>query len=413
MILRNGLVYYKGEIIRRDIEINENRIAKIGKKLEGEGYNAENKLILPGLVNTHTHLAMTLLRGYADDLPLNRWLEEYIWPSEDKLTEEDVYYGSLLGIIEMIKSGTTCFNDMYFFMDRVADAVAESGIRGVLSHGIIELSDKEKGKREIKKSMVLMKKCEKNDRTSFMFGPHAPYTCSREFLMHLKELSHEYDKKIHMHLSETKKEVEDIKNEHGVTPIEYLKDFLDENVLAAHCVHLTKREIAILREKKVKVSHNPVSNTKLSSGIAPIPELLKNRVLVSLGTDGAASNNSLNMFEDLKVMALIHKLKDPTALNAEKALEIATENGGKALDLSIGKIAEGYLADLIFVDLNSANLCPAHNIISNLVYSFDTENISDVMINGKFVMKNREILTLREEKILEKANKRAKDLVTR
>jgi 5-methylthioadenosine/S-adenosylhomocysteine deaminase len=413
MIIKNGLIYYKGEIVKKDIETEDNKIIRIGKNLEGESYDAENKLILPGLVNTHTHLAMTLLRGYADDLPLNEWLEKYIWPVESKLKGEDVHYGSLSGIIEMIKSGTTCFNDMYFFMDRVADAVIESGIRGVLTHGCIELFDPKKGETEIKESLRIVKICEKNDRTEFMFGPHSPYTCSKEFLMKIKELADKYNKYIHMHVSETKNEVENIEKQYKMKPMEYLKDFLDENVLIAHAVHLTEKEIQILKEKNVKISHNPVSNLKLSSGIAPIPELLKNGILVSLGTDGTASNNSLNIFEDLKIMALIHKLKDPKNLKAEESLKIATENGGKALNLKIGKIEEGYLADMIFIDLKAASLNPKHNLISNIVYSMDTDAIKDVMIDGRFVMQNRKILTLDEEKIIEKTDKIAKDLVNR
>ena len=413
MIIKNGLIYYRGEIVKRDIEIEGNKIVRIGKNIEGESYNAEGKLILPGLVNTHTHLAMTLLRGYADDLPLNEWLENYIWPAESKLKGEDVYYGSLLGIVEMIKSGTTCFNDMYFFMDKTADAVVESGIRGVLSHGCIELSDPKKGEREIKESLRIMKICEKNDRTEFMFGPHAPYTCSKEFLMKIKDLADKYKKYIHIHVSETENEVKGIEKQYKMSPMEYLEDFLNENVLIAHAVHLTEKEIKILKEKNVKVSHNPVSNLKLSSGIAPVPELLKNDILVSLGTDGTASNNSLNIFEDLKIMALIHKLKDPKNLNANECLKIATENGGKALNLKIGKIEEGYFADLIFIDLRSASLNPEHNLISNIVYSMDTESIKDVMVDGKFVMQNRKIITLDEEKIIEKTEEIAKDLVNR
>ncbi len=413
MIIKNGLIYYRGEIVKRDIEIEGNKIVRIGKNIEGESYNAEGKLILPGLVNTHTHLAMTLLRGYADDLPLNEWLENYIWPAESKLKGEDVYYGGLLGIVEMIKSGTTCFNDMYFFMDKTADAVVESGIRGVLSHGCIELSDPKRGEREIKESLRIMKICEKKDRTEFMFGPHAPYTCSKEFLMKIKDLADKYKKYIHIHVSETENEVKDIEKQYKMRPMEYLEDFLNENVLIAHAVHLTEKEIKILKEKNVKVSHNPVSNLKLSSGIAPVPELLKNDILVSLGTDGTASNNSLNIFEDLKIMALIHKLKDPKNLNANECLKIATENGGKALNLKIGKIEEGYFADLIFIDLRSASLNPEHNLISNIVYSMDTESIKDVMVDGKFVMQNRKIITLDEEKIIEKTEEIAKDLVNR
>ncbi len=413
MILRNGLVYYKGEILKRDIEVDGNKIVKIGKNLGGEEYDAENKLILPGLVNTHTHLAMTLLRGYADDMPLNTWLEEYIWPAESSLTGNDVYYGSLLGMVEMIKSGTTCFNDMYFFMDRVADAVEASGIRGVLSHGAIELGKSDKWEEEIEETLRVMEVCENHERTEFMFGPHAPYTCSKGFLMKIKELAEKYNKQIHIHISETKGEVEDINEKHGMRPVEYLEDFLGENVLAAHTVLLTDKEIQILKKKNVKISHNPVSNLKLSSGIAPIPQLLENNMTVSLGTDGAASNNSLDMWDDLKTMALIHKLKDPRNLNAETSFKIATENGGKALNLPVGKIEEGYLADLIFVDLGSAAMNPHHNLLSNIVYAMNPESIKDVMVDGKFIMKNRKILTLNEEKIVEKAEKVAKDLVVR
>ena len=413
MILKNGLIYYRGSIVRRDLEIEGNKVVKVGRSLNGRGYDAKGKLILPGLVNTHTHLAMTLLRGYADDLPLTEWLEDHIWPAEGKLTGEDVYYGSLLGIVEMIKSGTTCFNDMYFLMEKVADAVVKSGVRGVLSHGIIEQFDAEKGEREIKNSLKIMNLCKKNERTKFMFGPHAPYTCSKEFLMKIKDLAEKYGKQIHIHISETRNEVETIEKEHAMSPIEYLRDFLGENVLAAHCVHLTDAEIGILKKRGVKVSHNPVSNLKLSSGVAPVPTLIRHGILVALGTDGAASNNSLNMFRDLKTMALIHKTGNPGALPAEESLKIATENGGKALNLKIGKIEEGYLADLIFVDLTTPSLVPHHNIISSIVYSMSTEAVRDVMVNGAFVMKEREILTLNEEEIVEKAGELAKNLVSR
>jgi 5-methylthioadenosine/S-adenosylhomocysteine deaminase len=413
MMLKNGFVYYKGAIIRRDIEIDGNTIVKIGKNLTGEAYDAEGMVILPGLVNTHAHTAMTLLRGYADDMPLNEWLEEHIWPVERNMTGDDVYYGSLLGIMEMIKSGTTCFNDMYFFMERTAEAVNESGIRGVLSHGSIELFDAERGKKEIKKSLDLMKLCERHERVEFMFGPHAPYTCSIEFLMRIKELAEKYDKYIHIHLSETKNEVDQWMTDHTTPPVEYLQEFLGENVLAAHCVHLTEREISILKEKKVKVAHNPISNLKLSSGIAPIPRLLDEGILVSLGTDGAASNNSLNMLEDLKVMALIHKLNGPKNLSAHESLKIATENGGKAVNMKIGKIEEGFLADLIFVDRNSVNLTPHHNLGSSIVYAMTPEAVRHVMVDGAFVMKNRELVHLDEESIREKANEKALDLVAR
>ncbi|EHP89632.1 amidohydrolase [Methanotorris formicicus] len=412
-LIKNAIVNGK----KQDLLIENNIIKKIGNiddaidKEETKVIDGNNKIVIPGLINTHTHIPMTLFRGVADDLPLMDWLNNYIWPMEAKLNADIVYAGTLLGCLEMIKSGTTTFNDMYFFLDGIVKAVDEMGMRAVLSYGMIDLFDGEKRKKELKNAEENIKMIKKlnNERIGVALGPHAPYTCSKELLMEVHEMAKKYNIPIHIHMNETLDEIKMVKEKTGMRPFEYLNSFgfFDGvSVIAAHCVHLSDEEIKIIKEKKINVSHNPISNLKLASGIAPIPKLVENGINVTLGTDGCGSNNNLNLFEEIKISSLIHKgaTLNPTIINTKQSFEFATKNGAKALDLKCGELKEGYLADIALIDLNKPFLIPKENIYSHLVYSFNG-NVDTVIIDGNVVMENGKMLNVNEEKIYEKAEK--------
>jgi 5-methylthioadenosine/S-adenosylhomocysteine deaminase len=424
ILIRNvdALTQNKGRDVLRgvDIFIDGRRIKKIGRNLKEKAefkVDGKGKLAVPGLINTHTHVAMTLFRGYADDAVFWEAWPKKVWPREAKLKADDVCWGSLLGCLEMIKSGTTCFADMYFFMDETARAVKESGMRANLSHGMIDSGDAKKREKELGVGERFVRDYNNTayGKIQCSFGPHAPYTCSKELLKKTAELAEKYDALVQIHVSETRKEVFDSIKQFGKRPVEYLDsiNFLSERIIAAHCVWLTERETKILGEKGVKVSYNPVSNMKLASGgVAPIPQMLENGVCVTFGTDGAVSNNSLNMLETMKVGALLQKahLWDARVLNAQEALDFATLNGARALRIDAGSIEEGKLADVFLVELKASNLLPANNVLSNLIYSSNPSNVSDVIIDGKLVMEDRKILTVDEEKVFDGAQKAAERL---
>lgn len=413
--------------LRKDtnVYIENDRIKYIGdfkeefeadKVIDGKG-----KVALPGLVNGHTHIAMSLLRNYADDLPLHEWLTEKIWPVEAKLVADDVYWGSMLSIVEMIRSGVTCFADMYFFMDEVGKAVEKSGIRGVLSRGTIEEDDVNASKEKIDDTRRLYKDWNGKacGRVKVMVAPHAPYTCSPEYLTKLIELADELDTGIHTHLSETKKEVEDSFKEYGKSPIKHMYDLgmFEYPTLAAHCVHVSDDDIEIFKEKNVQVVNNPTSNLKLASGFAPVEKMLNSGVNVALGTDGSSSNNNLNMFEEMHLASIINKPLNNSAISvpAATAIKMATINGARAVfwDDEIGSIEVGKKADLILVDLDKPHFYPIHNIISALAYSAQASDVETVIVDGKVIMENYEIKTIDEEKIMFEAEKAGKDLVSR
>jgi len=414
VIIKNGYILCNG-IQKKDICIEGNTITDIGKNLRGsDTIDASKFLVMPGLVNTHTHLAMTLFRGYADDMPLQEWLRDYIWPKEMKLTPQDCYYGNLLGIIEMIKSGTTCFSDMYLREDQAVKAVKESGMRAVLSYGIADMGNKRRGEFMLRESLKFINAV-KEPRIDIAFGPHSPYTCSSDFLLKIQEHALKLKKLTHIHLHETKEEIKKFEKKYGKTPIEMLESagVLNSNVCAAHVVHVSGKELDILRKRNVKVLHCPASNLKLANGIAPVADMVKKGICVSLGTDGAASNNTQDLFAEMRLMALLQKVEDPGAMKADTAVKIATENGGTALNWKTGKIEKGFLADLIFIDLKKGFMVPRHNLASNVVYSMNSSAVNTVIIDGKFVMKNRKILTVDENEIIEKAREHAFDLVNR
>ncbi len=380
------------------IYIEENRISEIGRITEAdEVIDGANTIAMPGLVNTHTHAAMTLLRGYGDDMPLHEWLQNRIWPAEAKLDGEMVYWGTRLAIIEMIKSGTTAFNDMYFFMEDVARAVQDSGVRALLGYGFIDLFDEEKRENEIKETEKFVRFVEtmNNPRIKAAVAPHAIYTVSREGLEWSAEFAREKGLRLHTHVSETEKEVKDSFEQHGMSPVKYLDSmgFLGSDVIAAHSVWLDDRDIEIYAKRGVWPSHNPASNMKLAVGRAmPYSRMRKHGIKPVLGTDGAASNNNLDMLEEMKTAALLQKLSgDPTALPAHEALKMATEWGTQALGFNAGKIEEGYLADIILIRSDIPEMTPMHNWESSAVYAANGSAVDTVICDGRTLMRNRRI----------------------
>ena len=399
-----------------NIGIKNRNITYIGKEIPNDGYenayiiDGKNFIAVPGMVNTHTHAAMTLLRSYADDMILMDWLQNKIWPAEANLTGEDVYWGTKLAIIEMIKSGTTTFADMYFFMDRVAEAVQETGIRASLSRGMIGLVPD--ANEKIQESIDLYKNWhgQADGRISVMFGPHAPYTCPVDYLKRIITEAGKLGAEIHMHLSETAYEVEECKGEHGMTPIALMNSIglFDLGTLAAHCVHVTPDDIKIMAAKNVRVAHNPQSNLKLASGIAPVPEMLAAGLIVGLGTDGTSSNNNLDMLEEARLTAMLHKnnQSDPLVIPAKQALNLVTRQGALALGLSdVGEIKVGQKADLVLYDMNKPYWYPRHDRTSLLVYAANSSDADTVIVNGKILMEHGNLLTIDEEKVYAEANK--------
>lgn len=404
-----------------NIYIEDQKIVSIGTAPAGfiadEIIDADNQLVMPGLINAHTHVAMSLFRNYADDLPFWPWLTEKIWPIEEKLTGPDVYWGTMLSIAEMIRSGVTSFADMYFFMDEVAEAVEKTGIRANLSRGMV--GDETVGAQKLAESMEFYK-CwngKADGRIQVDIAPHAPYSCEKPFLEHIVETNKTEQCRMHIHLSETSKEVADSFDEKGVSPIAYVDSLglFQYPTIAAHCVHVSDEDIAILADKKVNVVHNPGSNLKLGNGFAPIQKMMAAGVNVALGTDGSSSNNNLNLFEEMHLAAMVHKAvhEDPTAIPAYTALEMGTVNGAKALGLEnkVGQIKVGYLADLIMIDLKKPHFYPRFNMTASLIYSAQASDVKDVMINGKWVMRNYELLTMDENEVFEKANACALNLI--
>lgn len=406
----------RGDLLKNaDILIEDDIIRHVGNIPGGikadKIINASRKIVMPGLVNCHTHMAMSLFRNYADDLPLMEWLSQKIWPIEDKLTGEDVYWGTMLSIIESIKSGVTCFSDMYFNMDDTARASLESGIRARLACGMAGSDPEDNTRFDLTKRFFNDWNNKGEGRITVMAGPHAPYTCSPGFLKRVAQLAKEMGIGIHIHLSESEKETKDNYDQFGKSPIKHVCDLgiFDVPVTAAHCVHLSQEDMDILAEKNVSVIYNPGSNLKLGNGFTPILDLIKRGVNVALGTDGASSNNNVNMFEEINLAAIVNKgvKKDPTVIPAITALKMATINGAKALglDRETGSLEEGKKADMIIIDLNKPHLHPIHDIVSSIVYSAQASDVETVIVNGKIIMENYDIKTIDVEKVYENIEK--------
>ncbi|MHB9095627.1 MAG: amidohydrolase [Eubacteriales bacterium] len=409
-------------IANGEIAIEGNKIVSVGPKGTvsdrwdtDETIDAAGMVAMPGFVNCHTHAAMTMLRSYADDMPLMEWLTK-IWPLEDRLTGEDVYWGTMLCILEMIKSGTTTFADMYFFMDEVARAVEKTGIRASLARGMVGVIPTAQLALDETAEFVQKWNGAAGGRITTMVGPHAPYTCPPDYLKKVLAIAQQAKVGIHIHLAETRSEVDEIRKLYGKTPIEYVNDLgvLDFPVLGAHCVHLTQNDIKILKEKNVGVAHNPESNMKLASGISPVPQMLAEGIKVGLGTDGAASNNNLDMLEEMRSAALLHKVNsmDASVISSDQALEMATKNGGKVLGLNdIGVLQPGYKADIILIDFNKPHLYPKHDIIAHTVYAAQSSDVDTVLVDGKIIMRHGKVLTMNELEILENVQRCADRLV--
>jgi 5-methylthioadenosine/S-adenosylhomocysteine deaminase len=403
------------------IAVYNGRISGIGDISEDGDFDkiidASGCVVLPGFINTHTHAAMTLFRSYADDLPLMEWLNTKIWPIEAIMSGQDIFWGTMLSILEMIKSGTTTFVDMYSFMDDVARAVEESGMRAVLARGVIGIGPN--GEAALHESVNFAGNWhgKADGRITTMLAPHAPYTCPPDYLKKVMDYADQLGTGIHIHLAETLSEVAAIEKTYGKRPVELMHDIglFERHVLGAHMVYVNEREIEILAEKKVGVAHNPQSNMKLASGIAPVTKMLEKGVSVALGTDGASSNNNLDMIEEMRSASLLQKVAtmDPTSLPAYQAIEMATRNGASVLRMEkeIGQIEVGKKADLILVDFQKPHLFPRHDAAAHLVYAAQASDVKTVIIDGKVIMENRQVLTLDEERILYEAEKCAQKLV--
>jgi len=408
------------------VYVEDGRIVEIGRKITGDAdqiLNGERMILLPGLVNTHTHIPMVIFRGYADDMPLQEWLSNKIWKLEPNMTRETCYWGAMLACLELIASGTTTFNDMYFYVEDVARAVEQAGLRAILSSVIIDIADDPRLHRDNAGKVLESLRALRNPLVTPAIAPHAQYSCSEETLLWAKDEAQRAGVPIHIHIAETKTEQADIERNRGLKVVEYLDKigFLGPKVVGAHCVWLSSNEITLLSRTGTNVAHCPVSNMKLAVGAAaPVPELMKSGVHVGLGTDGAASNNTLNMFETMKFCALLHKHSrwDPTALPAQLTLDLATIEGAKALGLDdkIGSVEVGKNADLILVDARSANLTPIHGkdtVVSDLVYSASVANVDSTVVNGRVLMERRKFMTLNQEEITENADSVTADLLER
>jgi len=397
------------------VAISGGRIVAVGSRKEivakytaAQTVDARGKIVIPGLINGHTHIPMTLFRGLADDLDLQDWLTKYIFPAEAKnVSEEFVRAGTRLGLAEMIRGGTTTYCDMYYFEDAIADETAKAGVRGVLGETVIDfpVADNKTNAEAMAYTERFVKKWQGHELITPAIAPHAPYTVSEEHLKAARAFSDRTGAPIVTHISETKREVDDSLKAKGAGPIDYLSriGFLNDRVIAAHVVWPSVDEIGILKRAGVGVVHNPQSNMKLASGVSPVPKMLAEGLRMGLGTDGAASNNDLSMWEEMDTAAKLHKLfsGDPKVISAREAFELATIRGAEALHMEkeIGSIEKGKRADLVMVERDSLNQTPSYNIYSDLVYATKASDVQTVIINGRIVMRDRRLLTLDEASI--------------
>ena len=433
MIIKNGLVLLRDGVgwktEKRDIRIEGNRIAEIGEKIkesygkEEEVIDAADHLVMPGLINAHTHAYMTIHRNYADDLAFFEWLDK-VQAVEDGMTEEDVYWTTLLAAAEMIRSGTTCFVDMTIKtakektgpLSSAAGAALESGIRAVITRGLSGIADSEESLVKFSGAVYEMDLFADEERIRFMHGPHAPYSCMADYLQKLTQSCKDRGIGQTIHLSESRLEVENMEKEHHTTPIQYVNDVgvFDVPVIAAHCVYATDEDIRVMKEKNVSIAINPKSNMKLGNGFAPAKKFLDAGINVCLGTDGCGSNNCLNMFAEMNAAGLVYKGAgcEAQCVDAEEVLSMATMNGAKAIGLEgeLGEIREGALADVILVDLNVPQFIPANHIVAGLVYSAKGSEVDTVIVDGKVLMKDRKLLTIDERRVFEECRKIAERL---
>ena len=404
---------------QKSIAIQNGKILEIGlpnnlmKKYNPEILlPADSKIVMPGFVNAHTHVAMSYFKGLADDLPLMEWLTKHIWPAENKfLSKEFVRDAALHGCAEMIKNGITIFNDMYFFGDQAAQSAQKAGIRAVLGEGVLDapVANYQNANEIFSYIEKMNEKYKDNELIDFAVAPHAIYTCGKENLLKSKELAQKLGILLHIHLSETRQEVEDCIKRNRMRPVEYLDSigFFESPVVIAHGIWLNENEQKILADKKASISINTSSNLKLSSGFDSLKSYLDHGVNLSIGTDGVASNNNLSIIEEMSLTSKLQKAlnNDPTVLPARKMVKIATLGGAKSLNKEneIGSLEVGKKADIILVETDSIEAQPIYNVYSQLVYSLSSEQIKDVIVAGKVVMKDRKLVNIDEDELIDKA----------
>jgi 5-methylthioadenosine/S-adenosylhomocysteine deaminase len=427
ILIKNSTILTQNDSRRQihgDLYIDDHMIVECSEKplsLEADyKIDGTNRLVLPGLINTHTHIPMTLFRGYGDDMLLGDWLAQRIWPVEAKLDKKAVEIGTELGLLEMISSGTTSYLDMYFFEETIAKVTEKVGMRGFLGFALIDFDTPEYEAGElIPQCEQFVRRWKNNPLISPAVAPHSTYSCKPETLQNAREVATRYHVPLHIHCSETRDEVYDVEKKYGVRPVEQLKKhgLLQKDTILAHCGWITKNEILDMKNAGVAVSHCPVSNMKIATGgFAPIPELLEAHVPVGLGTDGAASNNTLDMFETMKFCALVHKNHrwDPTILPAQTVVDLATLGGAACLGMkhTLGSLEKGKTADLIMIDLKKPHLTPVHDAVSHLVYAVRGTDVCTTIVNGTPLMLEKEFLTIDMEKTLENSKKIASELTS-
>jgi 5-methylthioadenosine/S-adenosylhomocysteine deaminase len=410
--------------IQGDVYIEDQVIVECSKKplsIEADyKIDGTDKLVIPGFINTHTHIPMTLLRGYADDMLLGDWLSQRIWPIEAKLNKKYVESGTQLGLLEMIASGTTAYLDMYFFEETIAKVTEKAGMRGFLGFALVDFDTPEFSASDLLSQCdQFVKRWKNNPIISPVIAPHSAYSCNPETLQKSLEIATRHQVPIHIHCSETRDEIYDVEKKYGVRPVEHLKKLglLQKGTSLAHCGWITKNEIYDMKQAGVAVSHCPVSNMKIATGAyAPIPELLEAQVPVGLGTDGAASNNTLDMVETMKFCALVQKNHrwNPTVLPVQTVVDLATIGGATCLGVEhmLGSLEEGKTADLIMLDLKKPHLTPLHDPVSHLVYAVRGTDVCTTIVNGVPLMLAHEFLTIDSEKTLEQAEKNAQELIS-
>ena len=410
-IIENGALVIENDIIQ--VIDKSNKIEKEYSKKAKKIIDGKGKVAIPGLINTHGHLAMSLLRGYADDMSLEEWWMKHVYPVESKFGRKEVYWGSLLSMVEMIKSGTTCFADFYYYEDEAAKAAKEIGMKGILGCAILDVPTfyYKTTDSAFKKTESVIKKFSNDPLVKIALAPHMFQTTSIETYIRSKKMAQEYNLLLFTHASETKQENDFSLKKYKQNPIEVLakNNILDEKTILAHCCWLDKKGIKTLANSGASISHCPVSNMKLASGIMPLQEMLESRINISLGTDGVCSNNNLDMLEEMKITALLHKISklDPSIADAQTVLDMATINGAKAFGLEeeIGSLEKAKKADIVLLDFEKSHLVPKHNLISHLVYSANGSDVDTVLINGKIIMKDRKIKNINEEEIFNKVKK--------
>jgi 5-methylthioadenosine/S-adenosylhomocysteine deaminase len=411
LVIRGGtLLTMCGEIIEKGVvAVDNGLIAYAGKDTKVKAdrvIDAKGCAVMPGLINAHTHLSMTLFRGYADDLPYREWTEK-IQRAEMKLNPQDVRAGARLGLLEMIRSGTTSFADMYIHMDEVAKVVEETGIRAALGYGMIEGLNEDAGMK-LKNREIFAKKWNgaANGRITTMYAPHSAASCSKEFLIKVNELAKKDGARIHIHVLETEEELNLMKKRYGMCSINLLNgiNMLGHDMLAAHCIWLSDNDIEILKNKEVSIVHCPTSNMALGAGVARVPEMLEKGINVALGTDGAASGGGLDMWKEMRMTSLLHKLKEPKAMPASTILEMATVNGAQALGINAGVLRAGCAADIIIVNMERPQFVSS-NVVAALVNGASGCDVKTTIVDGKILMQENVIIGLDEEKIMEDAKR--------